>query len=369
MASLQRKRLPWQIKPIDLAGLFTWLAVAFTLQYGPADQLALRWALAVLFLLCFFAEDWWPLPAAGRTALVLAQALCALALVGLQPRSGVSPVLLVMLVASLAATWPMRQVIAMALLLNLAMYALLRANGHEFAGMMTLIYAGFQMFAGTTVQASRHAEQARDQLAYVNADLLATRSLLADASRDAERMRVARELHDVLGHKLTALRINLRSLADAADAPDRLKLCEQLSAQLLDDVRGVVHAMRDADGLDIANSLHALAAPFPALRFVLRISPQVNIRHPALADTVLRVVQEALTNAARHGGARTLQVEMTMHEDTLHLHIEDDGQLHGELREGHGLTGMRERVEERCGTLAFSRSAKGGLRINAMLPA
>ena len=123
------------------------------------------------------------------------------------------------------------------------MYLILRAKGHDYAVMVVLIYAGFEMFAGVTVHASRSAEEARDRLARVNADLLATRSLLADASRDAERMRLARELHDVLGHKLTAMRINLRALAGEPGASDSLKLCEQLSAELQDDVRGVVQAL------------------------------------------------------------------------------------------------------------------------------
>lgn len=366
---ITRERLRGLLHPLNLAGLFTWAAVAFTLRYGPPEQLALRWALALAFLFAFFGDDWVARRSPAHLLLIAVQAATALGLIWLSPTMGVSPVLLVMLVASLATCWPTRRVIAIAGVLNLAMYLILRAKGHDYAWMMVLIYAGFQMFAGVTVQASRNAEEARDRLARVNADLLATRSLLADASRDAERMRLARELHDVLGHKLTAMRINLRALAGEPGAADSLKLCEQLSAELLDDVRSVVQAMRDADGLDIATSLQALAAPFPATRLDLRIAPEVRIGDPVLAETVLRIVQEALTNTARHTAASRLRVEIASEGDQLRLGIEDNGQLHGALREGNGLTGMRERVESRGGSLRLTRATQGALRIDAALPA
>ena len=363
------ERLRHFLHPLNLAGLFTWAAVAFTLQYGPPEQLALRWSLALLFLFAFFGEDWVPRRSPARLLLIAVQAASALGLIWLSPRMGVTPVLAVMLVASLATCWPIRWVVVAALALNAAMYLILRSKGNDYAGMMILIYAGFQMFAAVTAHASRSAEEARDRLARVNADLLATRSLLADASRDAERMRVARELHDVLGHKLTAMRINLRSLASEDGAPDRLKLCEELSGELLDDVRAVVGTLRDADGLDIAISLQALAAPFPATRLDLRIAPGVHISDAALAETVLRIVQEALTNTARHSAAGTLHVDIAMEGANLRLILEDDGPLRGELREGNGLTGMRERIEERGGHVAFGRSVHGALRIDAVLPA
>ncbi|SIQ26569.1 sensor histidine kinase [Solilutibacter tolerans] len=364
-----RQHLRGLLRPLNLAGLFTWAAVAFTLQYGPPEALGLRWAMALVFLFAFFGEDFVPRDSALRLLLLIMQAASALGLIWLSAASGVAPVLLVMLVAGLATCWPMRWVVVVALTLNLAMYLILRAKDHDQALMMVLIYVGFQMFAGITVQASRRAEEARDRLARVNADLLATRSLLADASRDAERMRVARELHDVLGHKLTALRINLRSLAGEPGISGRLKLCDQLSAELLDDVRGVVHTLRDADGLDIATSLQALAAPFPATRLDLHMAPAVRISDPSLAETVLRIVQEALTNTARHSAAKILRVDMSMQANRLHIALQDDGKLRGALREGNGLTGMRERIEERSGSLSLTRGPHGGLRLDVMLPA
>lgn len=357
------------LHPMNLAGLFTWGAVALTLNIGPAEQLWQRWGVALLFLVAMMAEHWTRPRSLPLAMLLLVQAVCALVLIWLTPRMGVSPVLLVMLVASIASGWPPRVVIPVALVLNIAMYLILRANGNEYALMIVMIYAAFETFAALTSHYARTAEQARDRLASVNADLLATRALLAESSRDAERLRVARELHDVAGHKLTALRLNLRALGAQEGASPQLKLAEQLSAELLGDIRGVVHALRDVDGLDIATALHALAAPFPQPRLELKMDDDVRITDPALADTVLRVVQEALTNSARHAEAKTLRVRLSRNGDALQVHVEDDGRLHGSLREGNGLTGMRERIEERGGRIAFARTGSGALRIDAELPA
>lgn len=363
-------RLRQFLHPLNLAGLFTWTAVAMTVHWGDPGTLPLRWSAALLFLFAFFADDLF-----DRDSMRflwgswVVGAVAALWLVWLAPRDGVSPVLLVMLVAKMAHSLPPRVLVFAAVALNVALYLILRRNGHSAPVTVTVLYAGFQAFAALTMHYARSAEDARDRLARVNADLLATRALLADSSRDAERLRVARELHDVAGHKLTALRLNLRALATDNDAAPQLQLAEQLSAELLGDIRGVVRALRDVEGLDIATALRALAAPFPRPRLELAVDDAVHITDPALAEAVLRLVQEGLTNSARHAEAGTLRVALSKRGDAVHLHIEDDGRLKGSLREGNGLTGMRERIEERGGRIAFVRGDRGALCIDAELPA
>ena len=179
---------------------------------------------------------------------------------------------------------------------------------------------------------------------------------------------MARELHDVAGHKLTALRLNLRALQAASPSP-QLQLVEQLSAELMGDIRDVVHALRDAGGLDIDTALRALAAPYPRPALQLSIDEGVVVDDPALAETVLRTVQEALTNAARHGLADTLDVRLRRDGTLLRVDIEDDGRATLPLREGHGLTGMRERIDALGGSLRIDRAARGGVRIEAAFPA
>jgi len=240
----------------------------------------------------------------------------------------------------------------------------------QSAPVVVTVFLGFQAFAALIAHYAKRAERTRDQLALVNADLLATRALLADSARDTERLRVARELHDVAGHKLTAMRLNLRALLSDPALAQRgeIRIVEQLSGELLVDIRNVVSALRDTHGLDLATALRALAAPMPKPRLHLRIDDDVEVRDPAVAETVLRLVQEALTNSARHAQADTLAVQLQCEDDHLLITIEDDGRLRGELREGNGLSGMRERVAAAGGTLTIAPGASGALRLHASLP-
>ena len=80
-------------------------------------------------------------------------------------------------------------------------------------------------------------------------------------------------------------------------------------------------------------------------------------------------VARQLLDRARAAGADALRVVLSRRNDEIHLRIEDDGRLRGDLREGNGLTGMRERIEERGGRIAFARNDNGALCINAELPA
>jgi len=356
------------LHPLNLAGLLTWLAVASTLHYGDAAQLPWRWGGALLFLVAFLVAAALPQPSWRRAMLLLVEAASALVLVRLAHYSGVAPALLVMLAAQVAATWSLRPALAAMAAVNLCLYFVLGA-ANEHAGVVVLIFAGFQAFAMLTTHYARSAEQARDRLALVNADLLATRALLAESSRDGERLRLSRELHDVAGHKLTALRLQLRALAGRAEAPAELALCEKLSAELLGDIRAVVHSLRDSGQLDLHTALHALAAPLPRPRLHLHLADDVQVGSAARAEAILRCVQEALTNSARHGEARVLRVALRRTDGQLLLEMEDDGQLRGQPREGNGLTGMRERVAEQGGTLQLQRAASGALRIRVELPA
>ena len=362
-----RDTLARLLHPLNLAGLATWLAVAMSLQGSAPDwqvsALLAAWLLA--FLGANTACDHRPLL---RIACFAIQAASALALVWLPTNNSTSPVLLVVLVAQLAMTYPLRVVLPLAIVANLAVYLIYGRHGHPNPLALVLSYGGFQLFAALTSHYARSAEEARDRLARVNADLLATRSLLADAARDGERLRVARELHDVAGHKLTALRLNLRALQGGAPSP-QLQLVEQLSAELMGDIRGVVQALRDMQGMDIDTALRALAAPYPRPALRLEIDDGVVVEDPAQADALLRSVQEALTNAARHGQAGMLAVRLSRAGNGLLLEIEDDGRAQWPLREGNGLTGMRERIAALGGTLQVGRSGHGGVRIEARLPA
>lgn len=359
------------LQPLNLAALFTLLAVGLSLRWVTPQQAQAGWLLLVVFTLILFADEFWPRRSLLRHLLLVGQAMLALSLIALDSTPGVAPVLLVVWAAVISGAWPLRVAIPAIVAADVAFYWIMRADGHAMPLRLVVIHAGFQAFAMLCVHYARTAEHTRDQLALVNADLLATRALLADAARDAERLRMARELHDVAGHKLTAMMLNLRALAadPVLAARSEVQVAQQLSTELLGDIRNVVQALRDARGLDLATALRALAAPLPKPMLALQIDDDVRIDDPALAETLLRIVQEALTNAARHGGADTLRVTLVRAGDDVRITLEDDGQLRGPLRLGNGLTGMRERIEACGGAVEFAIAARGALRIDARLPA
>jgi signal transduction histidine kinase len=94
----------------------------------------------------------------------------------------------------------------------------------------------------------------------------------------------------------------------------------------------------------------------------------VSVEDPAVAESLLRIVQECLTNAARHANADTLTVSLRKEDADMLLHIEDDGRLKGRMREGNGLSGIRERVAALGGELHLGVGASGGLRLDVRLP-
>ena len=372
MRRMLRSLLEPLLQPLPLAGLLTILTVGYSLRFAERAHQPGALLLLGVFLLLFLVLQL--LPEARRLPqhlVLLAMPPVILALNGLSMRVGATQVLLVIWAACAFAVWRPRTAALAVLLVNAMFYVLLLRAGVRSPLPMVLINMGFQALAGICIYYARSAERSRDALARVNADLLATRALLADSARNAERLRVARELHDVAGHKLTAMRLNLRALAadPALARREEIALAERLSGELLGDIRQVVQSLRDDRGLDLATALRALAAPFPRPALRLTIAQDVRVTDPAVAETVLRPAQEALTNAARHAGAEQVWLRIDGEEGGLRIDIHDDGQCAPHLREGNGIAGMRERLATLGGALELGRTGRGGLRLQARLPA
>jgi signal transduction histidine kinase len=251
-----------------------------------------------------------------------------------------------------------------------------------------LVYAGFQLFAfGASRLAVREA-RARAELGRVHAELVATRELFADSTRTAERLRIARELHDALGHHLTALSLQLelaRNVADrqtmgmrpagggreAAGDPERTRPIDRahaLTKELLAELRSVVSAMREDAQLDLSGALRTLVAGIPHPRVHLHFENDLRVE-AAIAHTIFRCVQEALTNAVRHASAENVFLAIETKDDRVAVTVRDDGRGAAELRAGHGLSGLRERIEAMGGKVEIDAPPGSGLTLRALLPA
>lgn len=201
------------------------------------------------------------------------------------------------------------------------------------------------------------------------------------SAEDDERRRIARELHDETGQSLTALLVGLRSIADIA-VPEVRSVAEQLrkvAAQTVDDVarlaRGLHPAVLDDKGLEAAARRYVedYARSFgTAMKF-----EAANVDSPRLAPmsaaTIYRILQEALTNVARHAVARNVVVTLKRGSSALELRVRDDGigfdvNRARNAAAGLGLHGMRERVTLLGGTLQVDSRPERGTVVRARIP-
>jgi signal transduction histidine kinase len=234
-----------------------------------------------------------------------------------------------------------------------------------------------------TVYAGRLESQLRAQRAkeaHHSADLQRLSSRLISAQED-ERRTIARELHDEVGQALTAIKVEL-SLASkavvAAGAP----------AHVLDDARaiadGALTTVRDLSQLLHPAMLDDLGLPAAIDWYVRGYSKRYDIRVDLLQEGIttrfareievaaFRIVQEALTNAAKHGDSKSCRVRLTGLPDALTVSIEDDGKGfefdHNAGRRGLGLLSIRERVAQLRGVARIESSLGGGTRVYVEFP-
>lgn len=363
-------------KPLSLAAILTWLAVFVTVLFGTFGSrvsergIAIPTVIAMLAYLFALLADILKAEGCRRIGRAIVgveigaiAALTVLALTG----DGSVPALFVILAVQVAHL-PGRLPALLMVINNLALIGVLLWMWPLGGAIATFaLYAGFQAFATLTAHYARSAENSRDELRLVNAELLATQSLLEDSARSHERLRLSRELHDVSGHKLTALKLQLAALArDPAGAPPAVETAARLADELLGDIRGVVSQMRHDEGLDLGRAIEELAAPIPRPRVSLSIEPNLRIDDIAQARALLRAAQEALTNAARHSQAEQVWLTLGRRNGGIELNVRDNGRGSAQPRAGNGLTGMRERLEDVGGGLRISGDE--GFHVTAWVP-
>ncbi|MGN6151160.1 MAG: sensor histidine kinase [Lysobacteraceae bacterium] len=366
--------------PLNIAAYVTWFAVSLSV-IDPAKLAALdaglrmrEWAgvAALLAMLALFVSC-----ASRREGIeaprwnVVAQGLLVVLAEGLL-RGGQTAILLIIVAGQGVLMLPVRAFVLWMFAFNASIVALWIPRQHALGDLLLSLLSilGFQAFAALTGHYAGSREQAREHLAQVNAELMATRLLLEESARAGERLKLSRELHDVAGHSLTALKLNLARLARDPALADReeVRVSTALADELLAQIRQVVGALRAHDGVDLRAAFEALARPMPGVRIGIDIEDGLRVDDIDRAETLLRCAQEAITNALRHGRAGRIDLRLRRVADGLQLVVENDGLAPADLLPGNGLTGMRERVEALGGTLAFAPTPPRGLRLVATLP-
>ncbi|MGZ3146638.1 HAMP domain-containing sensor histidine kinase [Lentzea chajnantorensis] len=174
-------------------------------------------------------------------------------------------------------------------------------------------------------------------------------SARALSAQEAERRRVAQELHDEVGQSLTVVLLELKRVADQAPAHMReeLRQVQETTRSTLDEIRRIARRLRPGvlEELGLVSALKALTAEITTgLTVTKRFAKDLPELDAETELVVYRVAQEGLTNTVRHAGATSVELALQNHPAGVELRIRDDGRGIGDAEEGAGIRGMRERA-------------------------
>ncbi len=260
--------------------------------------------------------------------------------------------------------------------------ALNTANLYRLAlyGLSTVVV----MAIATTIirQLRRSAATLQASTAELGQALVKERSLkqrIEELAAIEERNRIAREIHDSLGHALMALNVQMQAatslfLSDPIQAKSFLDQAQRLGNTAMQEVRQSVKTLRsdEPEELDLTAAIVALAEEF---RQVTGIMPTLDVHLAAaiphrIAKALYRVTQEALTNISKYAQASQVQIEGITRGNQVHLAIADNGQgfCANQPRNGFGLQGMQERIAALAGSFSLSTEPGKGCHIKIAVP-
>ncbi|WP_395108421.1 HAMP domain-containing sensor histidine kinase [Actinomadura sp. SCN-SB] len=202
----------------------------------------------------------------------------------------------------------------------------------------------------------------------------ATSAARALSAQEAERHRIAQELHDEVGQTLTAVLLDLKRVADHAppDIGDELHQVQETTRGSLEEIRRIARRLRPGvlEELGLTSALKALTTEFRA--------PGLAVRHHVDDDlppldretelVIYRVAQEGLTNTARHAGARHADLTLRRTPAGVELRVRDDGRGMADSPEGAGVRGMRERALLIGADLDLGPAPGGGTQVRLTVP-
>ncbi len=375
-----------ELHPINwlrIAGIGVWVFVAATLLFVPlvvedpipASRILGWWSAAILFLVSFLHPA---VRLAGHGAtwkriISLVAMTVAVFAVSWFSRTGLGVILAVVIAGILP--WLMPHVVGLLWVVGISVVFavwiwLLPRFGLSWAILQLTMTLCLMLFAYFASLLACNQLRARNELRRVNSELRATQALLAENTRIAERVRIARELHDLIGHHLTALSLNLEvaSHITADKAKHHVDQAASIARLLLSDVREVVSDMREGEEVDLRQAIRELASGVPEPEIHLAIPDTLALTDPRRAQILLRCAQEVITNAVRHADASNLWIRLVEGDDGLRLEARDDGRGAAEPDPGTGLRGMRERLTELGGRLEVVTRPGAGFRVNAWMP-
>jgi signal transduction histidine kinase len=248
----------------------------------------------------------------------------------------------------------------------------LHDTGEAFAQARGALELAWLIAAGAAGEALRQAERRADEAER-------TREETARRRADEERLHIARELHDSLTHQISVIKVQAEVAVHLArkrgeQVPEALLAIREAGREAARELRATLEALRDDDknpprGLDHVPDL-VQRARMTGLDAKLTIEGHRNDVPAAVDRTAYRIVQESLTNIARHAAAASAWVRIDYRPDALVIRVDDDGKATSDTAPvpGVGLLGMRERVTALGGRLRAAPRSEGGFTVHAELP-
>lgn len=369
-------------KLLRFAGMFTWMCVGIPLLITPfhmGDGLDLAKYLVWWVAYIGFGMMYWTLAQCfegrhgGQKEIVYLMVLSACSLIISQAsESGLGGFLNIVIAGALPWFVRVRIGVVWVILINLLLWPVFTQYedvGSLLAVLATALFLGFSGFMFVTSLVGLRQYKARDELRQLNAQLRATQALLTESTRVGERLRISRELHDLVGHHLTALSLNLEVANHlvTGNAAEHVNQAQSLARLLLADVREVVSNLRDDDNLDLKKALGRLVEGVPVINVHLNVSEALRISDPERAHVLLRVVQELITNSVKHSSASDMWISLQAEQDKISLHVKDNGRG-GDANFGNGLRGIEERIAHYDGTVSIKTAVGKGFSAQVYMP-
>ncbi|MBT1446177.1 sensor histidine kinase [Shewanella sp. JM162201] len=337
------------------------IAAGNDLRFAMPPGLAML--LVTVLILAFAYVNAIDMPAMARLRLQVPALLGLLLIVS----NSIILILTIILMTNLPKVLSVRRCIAVAIALPLAYVAVTEI---EYGWINAVLYSAYNLFSLRLSWANLKEQEASATNRRLLRELQATQTLLAETAKRDERLRIARDLHDMMGHRLTALNLQLELMRQLGGQPQpaQLEKAKGLAEDLMADVRRAVSDIRSLSGINLSQSLRALIDDIDKPRVVLAIDERVHCDNTAVAELLLRATQEAMTNIRRHSDASECRIEIWRDDTSLYWQAADNGSMLRAITPGNGLKGMRERAQALDGTLDIACGLGLTLTISLPLP-
>src|SRR6266404_7658127 len=316
----------------------------------------------------------------GAVVYFVTQLLLAYTLIRLRGSAGELSLILLPLAgqSALVLTTQLMIPVCVLIYLTLVMPLLLRSRWVD-AIAIAIVYGTGIVFVVVFTRVAASEREARTELAEANQRLRDHASQVEELAKTKERNRLAREIHDSLGHYLTVVNVQIGAARtvlehDRPRALDHLSKAQALTQEGLAEVRHSVAALRASptESRPLPEALAKLVEQWNAAGMHVALTIAGNLRPltPQADLTLYRTAQEALTNVGKH--ANTARVDLTLEyreDDSVRLRIADDGVGSADSKGGFGLLGVRERVQLLGGEVRVQTEVAKGFALEVELPA